>query len=124
MASDSARLAACYAEARRLGEELLPLLRPPLSDEGLEQIDSLIAQREAAMEQAGEVLAGGVLLGELRSALEDLLDQQRAIELQFQQVLTALRTSSVQAQTTRATMTGVERVLGSQIKSRWVDERR
>lgn len=106
-----------------MGDELLRVLRPPLTETGLDQIDLLIAQRESALEQAGALLAQGVELGELRAELNSLLQQQQEIERQLQELLTALRTHSVKAQSTRAHLAGVQRVLGREVKSRLMDQR-
>lgn len=124
MGNQPSRLADCYAEARRLGDELLELVRPPMRGEGIDQIAELIAKREAALELAGELLAQGAQLGELRSELKALLDQQKALEVQLERQVGFLRTEAVKAQVTRAHIAGVHRVLGGDVKPRMIDQRR
>ncbi|HWI53237.1 MAG TPA: hypothetical protein VNT01_13935 [Symbiobacteriaceae bacterium] len=98
--------------ALALGEELLALLRQPLTDDLLQRIDQLLDQRAAAV---GSVAA---------EALPLLLQQQRALETEMKRVLEGLGATLRQSQGRGAQIQEAQRILRPQPGARLLSEKR
>ena len=113
-----------YREIRRIGDDLLQLLQPSITEAGQDRIDSLIGQREAAIEAAARMVADVVFDAQILSELDALIQQQRLIEAQMRRVMAAWQQSNCGVHAARGDMQGVRRLLQPKPQSNLLNERR
>jgi|GEM_PF-3786166 len=110
-------------QALDLGDEILRLLRPPLSEEGLGRLEALLAERESILKLAMEATASDpVANGPDPDTFRRLVAQQRALEDQTRRLLANLQETSGEMQAARNKAQAVNRILNPGVRPRWVNE--
>lgn len=110
-----------YREVLHLGAEILKLMQSMPSDEEMEQVLRLVDQRELATQRATERFHPD-LRDQVRPDLAAILQQQRAIDLQFTKLREQVQSTFQEAQQARSAMEGVKRILKTDPQARWINE--
>lgn len=113
-----------YREARTLGEALLRLLQPSLTEADQDEIDRLVRQRAAAIEAAAQLNASVEGDGQVLSELAALIQQQQVIESQIRRVMAAWQQSTSAVLLARGDLRGVRRLLRPMTQPNLLNERR
>lgn len=100
-----------------IGKELLALLERELSDDDLDEVESLLNRRADAIQ-----LAVGVGVAVAPDIGQELMRQQQALEIALHQALVRVRQSISGAQASRTRLEEVRRLL-SPVHSRLFNER-
>ncbi len=124
MASAAAVLTERYRDALRLGEQLLALLRSPLSPEAMDEVERLIEARDEALRATDGLVRPGIIEESAREVLERLVAQQRALEQEMARAMAEMRQSTLALRETRQNVQAVRRVLSPGPRSRRLDQRR
>lgn len=98
--------------ALELGEQMLALLKQPVSDEMLQQMEALLDRRGAALEKADPAV------------LPQLAEQQVLLEALMQQTMETIGLAVRQSQAQAANLQGVQRLLKPAGPSRYLSEKR
>lgn len=114
-------LQGAYREVLHLGAEILKLMQSMPSDKEMEQIVRLVDQREQATQRATELFQPE-LRNQVRSDLAAILQQQRAIDLQFAKLREQVQATFQETQQARSAMEGVKRILKTDPQARWINE--
>lgn len=112
-------LAAAFA----LGEQLLAELQGQPTEAGLAAVERLVRERGEAVQRAQELFRAEDR-ERFRDVLEQLLEQQRALDGRMKQWLSQFRAAADATRQSRATTDGVRKVLGSTPPARQIDVRR
>lgn len=112
-------LAAAFA----LGEQLLAELQGQPTEAGLAAVERLVRERGEAVQRAQELFRAEDR-ERFRDVLEQLLEQQRALDGRMKQWLSQFRAAADATRQSRVTTDGVRKVLGSTPPARQIDVRR
>jgi hypothetical protein len=118
------RLCGLYREARALGDQLMMVLSEPLTDGGLDGLDKTMEAREALIQEASILPFAGGDLRESLYELQLLTAQQQKLEETLRTSMIALRQGEAHAQGTRTAVESFRRLIQSEPKSRWLNEKR
>lgn len=117
-------LTECYGEALAAGRRLLDALALPITEEMLDRLDVLIAERDTLIAAAVELVRSGAPSDGALSVLQELMEQQPIVEAKLSQGANGIRDGSATAQAARANIEGFRRLLTTGTQSRLLNERR
>lgn|GEM_PF-3123041 len=117
-----ARLQEAYRRALEAGEGILKALREPPGVPVVDQVESLVSQREAAVREAAELFqAGDQALFEQQ--LQALLDQQQLLSEEMRRFMDELAGVSQSAAQMKSTVRSARQMLNAGRRGRMLDQR-
>lgn len=110
-----------YQQAHQLGEDLLRVLQDAPGDAAFERISQMVSERDRAVSAAVELFRPGDEVA-LASELQALVQQQKALEAEMQQLLEALQRSFREADRIKATVQSARRLMDPSRRGRLVNK--
>lgn len=118
-----AELAAAYDEALAAGAELLAFLRAPVPENTVDQIQELLERREIAVQASVALFQPGDQ-EMLKDKLQALVEQQKELEVELNQVLDALRRRLQEVKAARTAARRSRQVMDAGRRGSLLDQRR
>ena len=117
------RLGQACARAHAAGDELLQVLRDPVTPEVVDRVVALVNARDESVQEAVGLFAAGDE-AQFGSQLQVLLRQQRALEAEMRRFMDELAHMSEAAAQVRSTVLGARRIIDVGRRGRMLDQRR
>lgn len=117
-------LVALYAEACAIGEELLSLLNGPSPAGALDHVTGLLEARHRIAELTGPLAARGGVSPDALPLLQQIVEQQPAIDSGFRSALAELQSQQLAAIMQHGKVRGAQNLLATGPRSRLLNEYR